>query len=131
MTTIPTIAGDLVIEHPADGIAVMRMPTQFDVYTASPVREAAIDIINAGTYRIIADLTGVELIDSTGLGVLVGMLKRTRAHDGTVVLAYSDERMAKVLRVTTMAKVFDRYTSVGEAITALQGTDSLEEAVDE
>lgn len=127
MTTIPTIAGDLIIEHPAHGIAVMRMPSGFDVYTASPVREASIDIINNGTYRIIADLTGVELIDSTGLGVLVGMLKRTRAHDGTVVLAYSAERMAKVLRVTTMAKVFDRYTSADEAITALQGTDSLEE----
>lgn len=128
MTTIPTIAGDLIIEHPADGIAVMRMPSGFDEYSASAVREASIDVINNGTYRIIADLAGVEFINSTGLGVLVGMLKRTRAHDGTVVLVYSDERMAKVLRVTTMVKVFDRYTSVDEALTELQGTNSLEVA---
>ena len=37
-----------------------------------------------GVYDIIVDMEAVEFLDSTGLGVLVGGLKKVRVHDGSL-----------------------------------------------
>lgn len=120
-TTISTTDGDLIVEDPVDGVTVMRMPRMVDVYTAPAIREASVNIVNSGGYRIVADLTGVDLIDSTGLGVLVGMLKRSQSHAGTVAVVINSEKIAKAFRVTTMDKVFEIYPTVDEAMAALGG----------
>jgi len=42
----------------------------------------------------------VEFLDSAGLGVLVGGLKRVRAHDGSLDLVCTQERILKIFRIT-------------------------------
>ena len=51
-------------------------------------------------------MEGVEFLDSTGLGVLVGGLKRVRAHDGSLRLVCTQERILKIFRITGLTKVF-------------------------
>ena len=53
---------------------------EIDVYTAPKLREQLIDLVSAGNYHIVVDMENVEFLDSTGLGVLVGGLKRVRAR---------------------------------------------------
>jgi hypothetical protein len=60
---------------------------------------------------------GIEL-DSTGLGVLVGGLKRVRAHDGSLDLVCTQERILKIFRITGLTKVFGIHDTVDEAIAA-------------
>ena len=48
----------------------------------------------------------VDFLDSTGLGVLVGGLKKVRAHDGSMRLICTQERLLKIFRITGLAKVF-------------------------
>ena len=52
----------------------------------------------------------VEFLDSTGLGVLVGGLKKVRAHDGSLDLVCTQERLLKIFRITGLAKVFASTT---------------------
>lgn len=125
MTTISTLGGDIVIEHPAAGIAVMRMPHEFDEYTSPSVRTASLELVRAGAHTIVADLGPVEFITSMGLGVLVGMLKRARAHGGTVVLADLDERVSKAFRVSGLLTYFEIRESVDTALAELQGSRAL------
>jgi anti-sigma B factor antagonist len=74
-------------EHPAGpGRTVVEVSGEIDVYTAPKLREALLSLVDSGTYRLIVDMSGVEFLDSTGLGVLVGGLKRVRAHDGAIDL---------------------------------------------
>ena len=55
-----------------DGWAVLSVTGEVDVYTAPKFRERLIELVSEGKYQIVVDLEGVDFLDSTGLGVLVG-----------------------------------------------------------
>ncbi len=97
---------------------VVAVGGEIDVYTAPKLREQLIDLVSNGNYHIIVDMESVEFLDSTGLGVLVGGLKRVRAHDGSLQLVCTQERILKIFRITGLTKVFPIHASVDEAITA-------------
>jgi anti-sigma B factor antagonist len=100
------------------GCAVLRVRGEVDVFTASAVRERVRDLAADGVVHIIADMSGVVFLDSTGLGALVGGLKRVRAHDGSLTLANGADQILRVLQITGLAKVFQAHPSVQDAIAA-------------
>ena len=65
--------------------------------------------------RIVVNLEEVEFIDSTGLGVLVGALKRMRARGGSLSLVCHQEGLLRVFTITGLVKVFAIYATVDEA----------------
>jgi len=50
--------------------------------------------------------------------VLVGRLNRARAHDGSLDLVCTQERISKIFRITGLTKVFGIYQTVDQAIAA-------------
>lgn len=104
--------------HNEDGIEVVDVEGEIDVYTASRLRELLITMVTEHHYKLIINMERVEFIDSTGLGVLVGGLKRVRSHDGWVDLVCTQERILKIFHITGLSKVFGVYRSVDEALLA-------------
>jgi anti-sigma B factor antagonist len=110
---------DLKLEHhTTDGIEVVDVEGEIDVYTAPRLRELLIDLVNSGHYQLVVNMEKVEFLDSTGLGVLVGGLKRVRAHDGSLDLVCTQERILKIFRITGLTKVFGIHDGVDEATAA-------------
>jgi anti-sigma B factor antagonist len=64
----------------------------------------------------VVDLEGVDFIDSAGLGVLVGGLKRARSHDGDLVLVATGRSVLKVLELTGLTRVFEIHASRAGAL---------------
>jgi anti-sigma B factor antagonist len=113
---------DLKLGHYSKGgIEVVNVEGEIDVYTAPRLRELLIDLVNKNTYQFVVNMEKVEFLDSTGLGVLVGGLKRVRAHDGSIDVVCTQERILKIFRITGLTKVFGIYQTVDQAITAKQG----------
>jgi anti-sigma B factor antagonist len=98
--------------------AVVEVKGEIDVYTAPKLREKLIELVSEGSHNVVVNLEGVDFLDSTGLGVLVGGLKRVRAHDGSLRLVCTQERILKIFRITGLTKVFPIHTSVDEAVSA-------------
>jgi anti-sigma B factor antagonist len=98
--------------------SVLEVAGEIDVYTAPKLREQLIELVSDGSYHIVVDLEKVDFLDSTGLGVLVGGLKRVRNHDGTLRLVCTQEKILKIFRITGLTKVFPIHSSVGDAIAA-------------
>jgi anti-sigma B factor antagonist len=98
-----------------DDLTVINVEGEIDVYTAPKLREKLIDLVNKGKYHLLVDMEKVEFLDSTGLGVLVGGLKRVRAHDGSLELVCTQERILKIFRITGLTKVFGIFDSVDDA----------------
>ena len=84
---------------------------EIDVYTAPKLRDTITELVAAGNYDIVIDMERVEFLDSTGLGVLVGGLKKVRAHDGSLQLVCNQDRLLKIFRITGLAKVFTIHDS--------------------
>jgi anti-sigma B factor antagonist len=97
---------------------VVKVGGEIDVYTAPKLREKLIDLVSGGSYHIVVDMENVDFLDSTGLGVLVGGLKRVRAHDGSLRLVCTQDRILKIFRITGLTKVFPIHATVDEAIAA-------------
>jgi anti-sigma B factor antagonist len=110
---------DLKLEtRDENGRTIVKVGGEIDVYTAPKLREQLIDLVSSGAYHLIVDMEGVDFLDSTGLGVLVGGLKRVRAHEGTLRLVCTQERILKIFRITGLTKVFPIHASVAEALSA-------------
>lgn len=97
------------------GASVLVVHGQIDVHTAPRLREQLVELVTQGARRIVVDLNDVDFLDSTGLGVLVGVLKRVRTHDGELVLACQRPRVLKVFEITGLTSVFPIHLSVDDA----------------
>jgi anti-sigma B factor antagonist len=98
------------------GRTVVEVTGEIDVYTAPKLREQLAELVDSGRHDIVVDMQGVEFLDSTGLGVLVGGLKRVKQHDGSMNLVCTQERILKIFRITGLTKVFPIYDSVAAAV---------------
>ena len=101
-----------------DGKTIVSVGGEIDVYTAPKLRDKISELVSSGAYDIVVDMQQVEFLDSTGLGVLVGGLKKVRAHDGSLRLVCNQDRLLKIFRITGLAKVFVIHETADEALAA-------------
>ena len=98
------------------GHTIIEVGGEIDVYTAPKLRDRISELVADGNYHLIVDLEKVDFLDSTGLGVLVGGLKKLRTFDGSMQLICTQDRLLKIFRITQLAKVFAIYDSQAAAL---------------
>lgn len=98
------------------GRTIVTVGGEIDVYTAPVLREKFNELVGEGHYQLVVDMEGVEFLDSTGLGVLVGGLKKVRQHEGGLHLVCTSEKILKVFRITGLTKVFPIHDSIDGAL---------------
>jgi anti-sigma B factor antagonist len=91
-----------------DGDAVtVTVEGEVDVATAPALRDELYRLIERGTKRIVVDLGGMDFIDSTGLGVFVGALKRSRERGGELELQSLKPAARKIFDITGLSSAFN------------------------
>lgn len=111
---------DLKIEvDEKDGVVLLKLNGEVDVYTAPKLKGRLVDLVDQGKFKIIVDLEEVDFMDSSGLGVLVGGLKRVRSHDGAIALVCTQENILKIFRITGLVKVFPIFENRDQAIQSI------------
>jgi anti-sigma B factor antagonist len=103
---------------PSGDCAILQVTGEVDVYTAPMLRERIRELAAKGAVHLIADLGQVDFLDSTGLGVLVGGLKRLREDGGSLALVITAPRLLRIFQITGLTKVFAAWPSVTDAVTA-------------
>lgn len=96
-------------------LPVIELEGEVDVYTAPQLKQQMINLLESGAKQMIIDLSKVEYLDSTALGVLIGGLKRMRETDGNMVLVCPSARIRRVFEITGLDKIFDIYNTADEA----------------
>ncbi|HEX9093219.1 MAG TPA: STAS domain-containing protein [Coriobacteriia bacterium] len=105
---------DVSIDRTGNECAV-SVSGEIDVYTSPILRERLIEAMDGGCDRIVVSLDGVGFIDSSGLGVLVGALRRVKEREGELILVCGREQILKVFRITGLDRVFPIVATPDEA----------------
>jgi len=112
----PTPEGhDVVVHDESNGWTVVRVTVDLDISSAPVVREAVVRLLEGGRRHFVLDLSPVTFVDSMGLGMIVAITKRIRAHAGSLLLACSNDHVRKVFKVGGLYSVYAFYDSVDAA----------------
>ncbi|GAA3117772.1 STAS domain-containing protein [Streptosporangium carneum] len=84
---------------------VVDVGNRLDVGTVAGVRPRLHDAVDSGDGDLIVDLSRLEMIDATGLGVLVGTHRRALAAERRLILRGVPPRVMRVLAVTRLNRV--------------------------
>ena len=98
-----------------DGTTVVRLAGELDLHNADDVRQALEQASKSGEGRIVVDLTAVEFLDSTVLGVFVQAHRRA-AGGGRFRLAAPGPEPRRILHVAGVESYLDVHDTLAEAL---------------
>lgn len=102
---------DLLIEtRMVQDTPVLDLTGEVDSYNAPKLRERMVNLIEEGNPNLVINMGGVDYIDSTGLGTLVGGLKRASEKGGAIRIICPNEQIHKVFNITGLVKVFPIFS---------------------
>lgn len=98
-----------------EGYRVLRPTGDLDVYTVGSLRDALGRMIEENTPRVVVDLDSVPFMDSSGLGALMGGVRRLREAGGDLVIACTREQHLKLFTITGFGEGVTIAPTVEEA----------------
>ena len=107
------------VRESAGDCYVVDLAGEIDVYTSPKVKDAIGELIDRGRLQPGHQSRKSRYIDSTGLGVLIGGLKRVREHGGSVNLVCTNPQIKKIFDITGLVKIFGIFEDEDAAMKAL------------
>ena len=102
----------------ANGFQVLSPTGDLDVYTVGSLRDAIANILEGGggdSAKVVVDLDGVPFMDSSGLGALMGGVRRLREAGGDLAISCTREQHLKLFTITGFAEGVSIAPTVEEA----------------
>lgn len=93
---------------------------EIDVYTSPKLKEKVVEELEKKVENLVINLQEVSYIDSTGLGILIGALKRMKEREGNLYLIFSSPRLKRIFEITGLNKIFLIYESEEELLKFLK-----------
>lgn len=85
---------------------VVKPDGEVDIYTSPKMKEVLIDSLKEKDADILIDCNNLEYVDSTGLGVLISVLKRVRESGNNIIITNLKPNIRKLFDITGLDKVF-------------------------
>lgn len=101
-----------------NGVAVLLLEGEINVTNSMKLREAFIKIVNEGLNKALVDFEKVTFIDSSGLAVLIEMVKLFKEKNGKLALSNVNKQIRGIFEITKVHKLIDIYESRQTALKA-------------
>lgn len=102
-----------------DDVRVIRVGGYVDFDVAPHLKRFIVNRIDAGDRRIVIDLSDVGFIDSTAIGVLVGVLKRLRDVGGFLAVACANDNVRGIFEIVGVESVIPLHGTRENALAAV------------
>lgn len=97
-------------------IKIFEIDGEVDVYTSMDLKKEFNTIIDSGKSKLIVNLSKVSYMDSSGLGILVAILKKTKQENGNMKLIKLTPEIKKIFDLTKLTKFFEIFEEEEDAI---------------
>ncbi len=99
-------------------VVVLVLAGQLDALTADSMKPIVDELMDSKTTNIVFDLQKVTLIDSSGVGAIVSVFKRTRACNGNTIISGLSGQPLEVFKLLKLDRVIRVHTSVEQALSS-------------
>ena len=96
----------IIREEYLDNITRVSLSGEIDIYTSSKFKDRLYHIIDLGKTDLKIDCSQLDYIDSTGLGIFAGALKRVKQYGNNVYLIGLKNNIRKLFTITSLDKLF-------------------------
>ncbi len=86
------------------------------------LREEIKDLLDDGAKKILINMKGVKMMDSSGLGELVRTRASATAAEATIKLLHVEDKVHEVLEMTRLIGVFETYDDEIDAVASFRGS---------
>lgn len=106
-----------VVTFMKQGILVVRLDGELDVCGANEFRNSVDDALElTGAKHILLNMQGVNFIDSSGLGVILGRYKRIAQQGGKILVVHLAPQVQRIFELAGLMKILTIYQSEEQAL---------------
>jgi anti-sigma B factor antagonist len=102
-----------------DEISVIEIEGKLNALTAMEMRAHIQELIEEKAKKVVLDLANLSLIDSSGVGALVSLIKRVHAGNGKVVVSGIQGQPKEIFTLLNLHKAFDLAEDQAQAFNIL------------
>lgn len=103
-----------------DGLMICRVEGDINLNTASGIKKEFVAFVDQKPSRVIINFSKVAYIDSSGLGMLVEILKKIKAYGGSLKLTNLSAKIKSMFEIIQFNKIFDIADNEEGAITSFK-----------
>ena len=90
---------------------------ELDQHNAAQLREQIdLRITHTNVKKLVFDFSGLDFMDSSGIGVIIGRYKLMRALNGTVSVVCQKRSVEKILELSGIRRIINIYDTLSDAI---------------
>ena len=98
---------------------MVAVPVELDLTIADGLRDALLEVLNAGALGLVVDMTTTTFCDSAGISAITRAVRRAVAHDATLRLAVGSPAVLRVLDLVGIDRLIEVYPDVSAALGSL------------
>lgn len=87
---------------------------------ATLLHEQLHDLVKSDKKSVVIDLSGVDWMNSSGLGILISGLTTLRNHGGELKLSRVTDKIQSLLTITKLVTVFETFDSTEQAVASFR-----------
>ena len=96
--------------------AIVTLKGDLDVASAETLGESLAGLVDAGSTRIVVDVSDLAFCDASGIGALVRVAGRAARRDGWLRIAAAGPLMERIIRITKLTRTLPMYRTVEDAL---------------
>jgi anti-sigma B factor antagonist len=97
-------------------VVVMNLSGRLDLASGSGLKEQVKELLDKERSLLHLNLSGVDFINSSGLGVLVSIMKEARLRKGRLTLSNLASYVNEIFEITQLSHIFEIFPSEAEAL---------------
>ena len=105
-------------------MSVITVEGELDLFTAPSLKQMLVEALHTGSNRLVVDLSLVTFIDSTTLGVLVGVTRRLDQDDARLAIVCTRPNVRKIFEFSGLDGKFSIFTTLDDALAHARGNEA-------